>query len=142
MTDSMCSPLLPPPRILRYSARMTRPQQTVVFVLGLILIATAVTRVFPPAYRTPEEDILPSSACIGEPLVVDFPYLGTVNEPWTCKVQCEDGKRRYILYSNGKATQCQDPPGCNDTGEDTGVTCIPPTAFGSSDMATPVTRVE
>ncbi|GEM_PF-1346339 len=120
---------------------MTRPQQTALIVCGFILVVTVASRLFPPVYRTPTEDILPSSACIGAALNVDFPYLGTVNEPWTCQVQCTDGKPRYILYSNGKATQCQEPPGCNDTGEDTGVTCIPPQAATSAGASVPQTNV-
>ncbi len=74
---------------------------------------------------TPQE---PETACTGEPIVVDFPYLGTVNDPWTCQVQCGDQKQRFILYSNGKATECEELPGCNDRGEDSGITCTPPAA--------------
>ncbi len=119
---------------------MSRLQQITVGVLGLVLTVTAVTRLFPPRYTSPARDILPASACRGEPIVVDFPYLGTVNDPWTCRVQCEDNRPRYILYTNGRATQCQDPPGCYDTGEDTGVTCTPPARgaeAGEPDPATP-----
>ncbi len=57
---------------------------------------------------------------------MDFPFIGTVNQPWSCQEQCNDDKPRYLLYSNGKATQCETPPGCNDTGEDSNVTCKPP----------------
>lgn len=112
---------------------MTRSQQIIVLIFGIILVSTAFVRVFPPMYRTPTEDILPSSACKGEAIIVDVPYVGTVNEPWTCQVQCEDKKQHYILYSNGKATQCQELPGCNDTGEDTGVTCVPPASSISAE---------
>jgi hypothetical protein len=71
----------------------------------------------PPA---PEED------CIGTPIVVPYKYTGGVNDPHACALQCADDQPRYVLYSNGVATQCEEPPGCNDKGEDEGVTCKPP----------------
>lgn len=63
--------------------------------------------------------------CIGEPLEVDYPYQGGMLDPHACSVQCEDEVQRYIVYTNGKATQCQILPGCLDWGEDQGVTCVP-----------------
>ena len=65
-------------------------------------------------------------ACRGIALVVDYPFYGGMLQPHACKPQCEDGVQRYIVYTNGKATQCQTVPGCLDWGEDQGVTCIPP----------------
>lgn len=73
--------------------------------------------------------------CIGEALEVDYPFQGGFLEPHACKPQCDDGKQRYILYSNGKATQCQMIPGCLDWGEDRGVTCIPSGQMPSSEEA-------
>ena len=67
----------------------------------------------------------PEEACTGEPITVTYAYSGTVAEPHACAPQCTDGKPRYILYVNGKATQCETPPGCNDWGEDHGITCTP-----------------
>lgn len=95
-----------------------------IFFCGIFLIliyqGLRVARI--PAVTPPEAE----AACIGEPIVVNFPYLGTVNDPWTCQVQCAEGKEKFILYTNGKATQCEELPGCNDRGEDDGVTCAPP----------------
>ncbi len=66
--------------------------------------------------------------CEGKALPVDYPYHGGMLTPHACAPQCEDKAQRYILYTNGKATQCQTVPGCLDWGEDQGVTCIPPKA--------------
>ena len=64
--------------------------------------------------------------CEGEPLEVDYPYHGGLLDPHACAVQCDDQIQRYIVYTNGKATQCQRLPGCLDWGEDHGVTCVIP----------------
>jgi hypothetical protein len=96
--------------------------------VGILLIVIAQS-VIPSTYvPQPAAPAAPAADCIGAPIPIDQPYLGTTLDPWTCQVQCTDDKPRYILYSNGKATQCQTPPGCNDTGEDSGVTCNPPVA--------------
>ena len=68
----------------------------------------------------------PGTTCRGDPIEVSYPYHGGMLQPHACKPQCKDDKQRYILYTNGKATQCQTPPGCLDWGEDQGVTCEPP----------------
>lgn len=72
--------------------------------------------------------ILEAQDCKGTPIIVPYSYGGGMLDPHECKVQCDEGVQKYILYSDGQATQCQDLPGCNDTGEDRGVTCIPPGA--------------
>ena len=72
------------------------------------------------------EQSQPSVACKGTPIVVDFTYTGGVAEPHSCKLQCEDGLEHFVLYANGMATQCEALHGCNDYGEDNGVTCEPP----------------
>lgn len=64
--------------------------------------------------------------CEGEALNVDYPYYGGMLQDHACKPQCTDKVQRFVLYSNGKATQCQKVPGCLDWGEDRGVTCVPP----------------
>lgn len=92
---------------------------------GLILIVLVLQAVFPkqaPAIT----DVEPEDECKGEPIVVDYAYNGGVNEPHACAIQCQDGKQRYILYTNGVATPCQDLPGCFDMGEDQGITCRVP----------------
>ena len=102
------------------------------FVIGLcavILLILFVQTVRPKKY-VPELPPAPlvEENCIGTPITVAYPYLGGVNDPWDCKVQCDDDEPRYILYSNGKATQCETSPGCNDYGEDRGITCKLPAA--------------
>ncbi|MCA9370395.1 MAG: hypothetical protein KC680_00340 [Candidatus Peregrinibacteria bacterium] len=67
----------------------------------------------------------PDQMCEGDPIEVEYPYYGGMLSPHACQPQCDDGKQRYVLYSNGKATQCQKIPGCLDWGEDQGVTCLP-----------------
>lgn len=67
-----------------------------------------------------------NQACVGQPLEVDYPYQGGMLDPHACAVQCEDEVQRYIVYTNGKATQCQILPGCLDWGEDQGTTCVIP----------------
>lgn len=100
-------------------------EKTVFGFFGLVLGVLVYNAVKPerlpePPPGPPEQD------CVGEPILVSYPYRGTVEEPHACLPQCQDGKRRYILYANGKATQCEDPPDCNDYGEDRGVICKPP----------------
>ena len=94
----------------------------VVGVILLVLLTKSV--VFKPSVENykPKEN----APCEGEALVVDYPYHGGMLQPHACKPQCDDDVQRYILYPNGKATQCQILPGCLDWGEDQGVTCVPP----------------
>lgn len=100
----------------------------------LIILILVVQWVLPP--RMPEVEVpAPVADCFGKPLAVDYPYNGTVNEPWACQAQCEDGIQRYLVYTNNTATQCQALPGCNDTGEDSGVTCRIP-------LSTPVSAAK
>ena len=99
-------------------------ERIVAGICGVILFIVIAQSLRPAPYvSTPPPPPAQIGNCIGTPIPVSFPYLGTANEPWTCKPQCDDDQPRYILYTNGKATQCETPPGCNDTGEDTGVTC-------------------
>lgn len=90
-----------------------------------IILLIVVVQSLRPATYTPAPPAPPAIAgdCVGNPIVVKEPYIGGTLDPWTCKVQCDDDKPRFILYNNGKATQCETPPGCNDTGEDTGIMC-------------------
>lgn len=102
---------------------MKRLQTAVVSILGILLILTIVQSVVPKQYVPEEPEEM--EPCVGQPIFVDFEYNGMVNEPWSCEEQCNDHQPRYILYSNNRATQCETPPGCNDYGEDRGVTCEP-----------------
>jgi hypothetical protein len=95
----------------------------VAVLLVLIYDAVKPERLPEPPPQPPEQD------CIGEAVLVNYPYRGTVEDPHACLPQCSDGKQRYILYTNGKATQCEDPPGCNDYGEDRGITCRSPSSL-------------
>lgn len=94
-------------------------------VLGGILLITVLQAFLPEGPLAP---IIPQqeTTCQGDPIVVDYPFQGGFLEPHACAIQCTDDKQRYVLYSNGKATQCETPPGCNDYGEDRGETCEPP----------------
>ncbi len=85
-----------------------------------IVLVQAATDPIPPTMPPPE----PAAECIGEPIVVSYAYTGW-NKPHACAPQCKDDRPRYILYTDGRATQCETPPGCNDWGEDKGVTCTP-----------------
>ena len=82
-------------------------------------LALALLGRFLPGVRT-------EVACVGEPIAVGFPYARNMLAAHSCKPQCGDGRPRYLLYTNGFATQCQRPPGCEDEGEDINLTCRPP----------------
>ena|SRR3989338_11095309 len=75
-----------------------------------------------PARMVPK----PTTNCVGEPIFVPYPYEGAPVDPHSCKIQCEDGKQRHLVYTNDIGTPCQTVPGCLDEGEDNGVTCRPP----------------
>jgi hypothetical protein len=77
----------------------------------------------PPA--VPKKPVV-EAPCYGTAITVNEPYLGVAVNPHSCIPQCEDDQPRYLVYTNGKATQCEEPPGCNDYGEDNGITCKPP----------------
>lgn len=115
---------------------MSRPQSPLTqFILGFfvfVLVLVAIQSVFPRGGRLRAQEPMPPGPCRGTPIKVDFPYAGGMLDPWTCRVQCTDKQLRYILYADGQATQCQALPGCNDWGEDNGVTCTPPGASSQS----------
>lgn len=94
---------------------------------GLILFILFIQAVFPAREKKVEITEQEQEDCMGEPLHVPYAYTGNVVEPWSCKPQCDDGRQRYLVYTNGVATQCEELPGCNDSGEDHGVTCRMPT---------------
>lgn len=108
------------------------PPWLIVLILGGILLIVAFESLFPkttlPVVANPpiEEE------CLGEPIVVDYPYQGGMLEPWECRIQCDDKKQRYIVYTNGIATPCEKLPGCLDYGEDYGITCRMQSTEGSS----------
>ena len=99
-------------------------RQIVGGILGLMLLVVVVQALLPGRQPPPPEPAPPAAACVGEPIPVDYAFSGWL-EPHACAVQCDDDKPRYVLYSDGKATQCEAPPGCNDEGEDNGVLCEP-----------------
>lgn len=106
--------------------RMSTLERVIGGTLAVLLLVVAVQSIVPKTYVPRPKTPVVEVPCKGTPIKVDFAYTGTVNDPWTCQPQCSDDKPRYILYSNRKATQCETPPGCNDTGEDNGVTCTVP----------------
>lgn len=92
-----------------------------------IVLIVAVQAFLPENYKTPPPTPPAKMVdCRGAAIPLNQPYLGVPIEPWTCKIQCDDGKPRFILYSNGKATQCDTPPACFDSGEDNNIECKPP----------------
>ncbi len=105
---------------------MKKTEQIVGLICGAFLLFVVLQSVFPSTAIPKPKPVAPALACIGTAIPVAYAYLGTVNDPWDCKVQCDDQRPRYILYTNGKATQCETPPGCNDFGEDNAITCNPP----------------
>ena len=87
----------------------------------LIVGYQSLTSQFVAPVPEPEPDI----KCVGKPIHAAYPYGGTMMGPHECAPQCDDHIRRYIVYSDGQATQCEPLPGCSDWGEDSGVTCLP-----------------
>ena len=102
-----------------------REHLAVYSVCLLIAGILALQWVFPKQYKPGSRQKEPEQSCQGEPIFVDYAYNYAPVDPHACKLQCADGRRRYIAYSNGLATQCGVPPNCFDWGEDQGVTCIP-----------------
>lgn len=93
---------------------------TIGAILGVLVAYSFFVRDDLNAFK-PKQD----ETCLGTPIMVDTPYYGGMLPPHACAPQCDDNIQHYLLYSNGKATQCQILPGCLDWGEDQGVTCIP-----------------
>lgn len=96
--------------------------------LGLMAVALLIV-VWQQTHPAPEPTVAfdePAVPCVGSPIAVAYAFKGNPEGPWECRVQCDDDQPRYILYTNGVATQCDTPPSCNDRGEDDGVTCEPP----------------
>ncbi len=93
-------------------------------VLTAIVVMTVTQALLLPTL-TPAPKPKPGTACVGEPIVVEYSYAGGMMGPHECKVQCDTQKPRYILYTDNRATQCEPLPGCNDWGEDNGVECLP-----------------
>ena len=101
-------------------------QRSIYGVLIGMLLIVAMQRLREPPM--PNVAVLPPPEpvrCEGEPIQVDYPFEGGFMDPHECIVQCRDQKQRYILYDDGMATQCEFLPGCNDWGEDRGITCMP-----------------
>jgi hypothetical protein len=101
-------------------------------VFGAILLVLVYNAFHDPI--VPERPVQEAEvACQGRPILVPYPFPPPAEEegmdsPWECQVQCEDRVARYLLYTNGKATQCEALPGCLDWGEDNRTTCVPPAA--------------
>lgn len=106
-------------------ARMSL-EKIVYGLAGIAVIIVAWQAVRPKTDPPAEIETVTEEPCKGDSIVVNYPFGGAIASPHECKVQCIEGGIRYILYSNGSATQCETPPGCNDWGEDHNVTCIPP----------------
>jgi hypothetical protein len=92
-------------------------------IFGVIIALLFIQALFPRQAKPMKPQDLATEDCIGEPLSIPFAYTGNVVDPWSCQIQCQDKKQRYLVYTNGAATQCEILPGCNDFGEDHGETC-------------------
>ena len=108
-------------------------KQAVYIVLILGIIAAIGVQIYYNSVSDSEDLSAPVNpveekvACLGKPIFVDYPYEGAYLVPVACMVQCEEKTdQRFIYYTNGEATQCEENLGCWDTGEDRDITCIPP----------------
>lgn len=97
--------------------------ERVVSLFLLIVLLTLIYQAFFKTISLPEPDLDPKKDCEGTALFVEYPYVGRVIEPHACAPQCVDQVQRYVVYTNGLATQCAPLPGCSDLGEDRGITC-------------------
>ena len=104
---------------------MSHPQDQRLMIgfFGIIFVLLFLQAMFPP--RDAKRDLTQPAQqdCVGTPLYVPYEYNGTTVDPWSCQPQCTDQKQHYLVYTNGMATECETLPGCNDAGEDNGVTC-------------------
>lgn len=93
-------------------------------ILFLLVVQSCTKKELPKATPPP-----PKEVCRGERITVDYtfphPLDASFDNPWECKIQCDDNVQRYIYYTNDVATQCAILPSCLDRGEDDLVTCIP-----------------
>jgi len=98
-----------------------------VLALALVSVYLVVQALAAPEERTRTPQYPHAGElCMGESIMVDYPYGGGLLGPHECKVQCGTDQRYYILYTNGQATQCEPLPGCSDWGEDNSILCEPP----------------
>ena len=105
----------------------------IIGTLGVILVIVMIQQLFPKGNAVIVVDrSAEDKECAGVPIVVSYPFEGGMLDPWECKIQCEDKKQRYIVYTNGKATPCAAVPDCTDYGEDNSVTCKVPGGMKST----------
>ena len=128
--------LLSRPRPQSYTPPMST-LRIILGTLGIILLIVMVEQLFPKGNAliavdkpTQEQD------CAGTPIYVTYPFEGGMLDPWECKIQCDDKKQRYIVYTNGKATPCAALPDCTDYGEDNSITCVVPGGMKSTTSVT------
>jgi hypothetical protein len=107
-------------------------RRPVLAVFGIIILLLVLQALFPRQAKPVDLNEMAEEDCVGDPLPIPYEYTGNVVDPWSCQVQCTDQKRRYLVYTNGVATQCEELPGCNDWGEDRGQTCRIP---GEADVS-------
>ena len=105
--------------------RFDHEKATVGFLCAVLGILALQVLHGPMVHGSPTPVPAEGDPCTGAPIAVTYPYNKKMLGPHECIVQCSDNEPRYILYSNGLATQCQTPPGCYDWGEDSGVMCVP-----------------
>ncbi len=105
---------------------------------GVIFVLLFLQALFPRQVVPYDPEQMAEGDCEGTPISVPYEYTGNVIDPWSCQVQCQDKKQHYLVYTNGIGTQCEPLPGCNDWGEDRGVTCKVPGAALKSPVSQPV----
>ncbi len=105
--------------------------------LGVVAVVLLFSALFPKQAKPRDVTQIATDTCKGEPINVPLAYVGSPLDPWSCQPQCDDKKQRYLVYTNGVATQCETLPGCFDTGEDSGMTCKIP---GDSVPVTPAVQ--
>ena len=84
----------PPKRPLVTIGGVKNTSQIATGALGLILLLLVVISLAPENYVPETPGPVVEEACVGDPIIVDFAYNGTVNDPWTCQEQCQDDRPR------------------------------------------------
>ena len=107
-------------------SRDTRFVCTLFFAFVLLVLLWLVWSRIEVGSAVPQAPVYEKVSCKGLAIKVEHAFRGRTIDEHSCAVQCDGNVPRYVLYSNGKATQCEALPGCNDWGEDKNIECIPP----------------
>lgn len=96
-----------------------------VVVCSFIFVIVLMQSLALPTYERSPGPITEGDPCKGESIEVDYAYPEGGDSPNECMKQCLAGAPRYILYPDGRATQCALLPGCGDWGESRDIFCVP-----------------